>query len=180
MHVPTLTDGVVELGGFTPDDAEAHLAGEDEEHARRFGWHPSASTPESVRNAIDRWQADWGAGGPTCAFAARESTGKALVGGCELRLRGEEIAQLSYWVFPQHRRRGLGTRIVRLACDYAFGELGIERIEALVEPDNEASRGVVGTVGFVEEGLLRRRVRFGDERRDMALYSLLPHDLLID
>ncbi len=99
MRAPTLTDGVVELGGFTPDDAEAHLAGEDEEHARRFGWHPSSSTLDSVRNAIDRWQADWGAGGPTCAFAARESTGKALVGGCELRLRGRRPAGSSgQWV----------------------------------------------------------------------------------
>jgi RimJ/RimL family protein N-acetyltransferase len=174
--VPTLTDGVVVLDAFTLDDAAAHLAGEDEEHARRFGWFPRSSTPESVRNAVDRWQQEWRADGPTRALAARDATSSELVGGCELRLRGEEIAQLSYWVAPRHRRRGLATRIVRLVCEFAFRELGIERIEALVEPDNEASLGVVRAAGFVEEGVLRRRARFGDERRDMALYALLPSD----
>ena len=164
------------LDGFTAADAAAHLQGEDEEHARRFGWYPGSSTPESVGRAIGRWQDDWSGDGATRAFGAREATSRRLVGGCELRLRGEEIAQLSYWVFPRYRRRGLATRIVRLACLYAFAELGIERIEALVEPDNEASRRVVHAAGFVEEGLLRRRARFGDERRDMVLYALLPND----
>jgi RimJ/RimL family protein N-acetyltransferase len=176
VQVPTLTDGVVVLDALTLADAEAHLAGEDEEHARRFGWFPRSSTVETARNAIGRWQQEWNDDGPTRTLAARDATGKELIGGCELRLRGEELAQLSYWVFPAHRRRGFATRIVRLACEFAFNELGIQRVEALVEPDNEASRRVVRAVGFVEEGLLRRRARFGDERRDMVLYGLLPSD----
>jgi hypothetical protein len=56
VGVPTLTDGAVVLDAFTLDDADPHLAGEDEEHARRFGWFPRSSTPETVRSAIVRWQ----------------------------------------------------------------------------------------------------------------------------
>jgi hypothetical protein len=48
---PVITDGVVELGAHTMADLDAHLAGEDEETARRFGWWPRASTPETVRRA---------------------------------------------------------------------------------------------------------------------------------
>jgi hypothetical protein len=33
-------------------DASAHLAGEDEEQARRFGWYPARLTLEGVRRAI--------------------------------------------------------------------------------------------------------------------------------
>ena len=38
---PVLTDGVVRLNGFSLRDAAAHLAGEDDEQARRFGWYPN-------------------------------------------------------------------------------------------------------------------------------------------
>ena len=43
-----MTDGVGVLNGFTLDDAEAHLAGEDEEQARRFGWYPARLTLERL------------------------------------------------------------------------------------------------------------------------------------
>ena len=173
---PTLSDGVVALDGFTKDDVAAHGAGEDEEHARRFGWWPERSTEQTARDAIDEWREEWANDGWVRAFAARTSDERVLVGGCQLRLRGPDIAQLLYWVFPQHRRRGLASRIVRLACDYAFDELGMQRIEAIVEPDNDASHGVVRRVGFVREGLLRKRARYGDEMRDMVMYSFLPED----
>ncbi|HEX6524795.1 MAG TPA: hypothetical protein VF070_33045, partial [Streptosporangiaceae bacterium] len=41
---PALRDGVVFLDRYTDDDIHAHLAGEDEETARRFGWWPTTST----------------------------------------------------------------------------------------------------------------------------------------
>ena len=50
--VPTLTDGVVRLDGLTLEDVEAHLAGADEETARRLGWWPKTSTVETVSLAI--------------------------------------------------------------------------------------------------------------------------------
>lgn len=54
--VPQLTDGVVILDAYVLADVEAHIAGEDEEHARRFGWHPERSTARTARSAILRWQ----------------------------------------------------------------------------------------------------------------------------
>jgi RimJ/RimL family protein N-acetyltransferase len=90
---PSLTDGVVVLGGYTCTDIPAHLAGEDEETARRFGWWPEAT----VRAAFRRWAREWEADGPTRAFAARLASGGQLVGGCELRLRPDGTAEVSYW-----------------------------------------------------------------------------------
>jgi RimJ/RimL family protein N-acetyltransferase len=177
-ETPTLTDGVVVLDGFTADDAAAHLAGEDEEHARRFGWYPGRSTEESVRAAISEWQEAWRCDGETRAFATRDADSRELLGGCQLRLRAKRIGELSYWTHPTHRRQGVATRAVRLLCGFAFGELGVERLEAYVEPDNLASRRVVESVGFSEEGVARaRELTASGERRDMVVYSLLPPEL---
>jgi RimJ/RimL family protein N-acetyltransferase len=173
---PHLSDGTVRLDGFSLDDVDAHHAGEDEEQARRFGWYPDRSTREQVRAAIERWQEQWRTGGPTRALAARDATTGTLVGGCEVRLRADGRAEMSYWTFGPHRGRGFATRAARLACDYAFAELGVERVELYVEPDNASSRAVAAGAGFRQEGVLRRYGHFGAERRDMVLYARLRGD----
>jgi RimJ/RimL family protein N-acetyltransferase len=173
---PRLSDGVIALDRHTLADADAHLAGEDEEQARRFGWYPARSTPETVRRAIVKWQREWATGSATRVFAIRELETGALAGGCEVRVRDNALAEMSYWVFPAFRGRRYASRAVILACDWAFAELGVERMEIYVEPDNAASRSTALRAGFTEEGLLRARGRFGDERRDLVLYSRLPQD----
>jgi hypothetical protein len=57
-----ISDEVIELDRFTTADIPAHLAGEDEEQRRWFGF-PASSTEESVREAFRRWDLDWARGG---------------------------------------------------------------------------------------------------------------------
>jgi RimJ/RimL family protein N-acetyltransferase len=173
---PRLSDGVVVLDRHRLSDADAHLAGEDEEQARRFGWYPAASTRVGVRRAIRRWQRQWSSGGARRAFAIRDGQTGALAGGCEVRVGEDGLAEISYWVFPPFRGRGFARRAIGLACEWAFAELRVERMEIYVEPDNAASRSAALRAGFTEEGVLRARGRFGEERRDLVLYSRLPSD----
>jgi RimJ/RimL family protein N-acetyltransferase len=142
-----LTDGVVVLEPHTLDDVTAHLAGEDEEQARRFGWWPNRSTEATVRRAIESWIEEWRIGGPTRAFACRVDG--TLVGGCELRLH-DDRSEASYYVFPDHRRRGYATRLLRLLVDWA----PVRPVELHVEPDNLASLAVARNVGFRRVGEL--------------------------
>ncbi len=72
--VLTLTDGVIVLNGYTNDDIAAHLAGEDEETAHRFGWWPQISTEATVRAAFNCWARNCETGGPTRTFATRWAT----------------------------------------------------------------------------------------------------------
>jgi RimJ/RimL family protein N-acetyltransferase len=174
MRTPVLTDDRVVLDGFRLADWRAHLAGDDDEFARRFGWSPGDSTAEGVRAAIRRWQRGWQREGPVRAWAVRSSG--ELVGGCELRLRADAIAELSYWTLAGHRGRGYATRAVRLVCRHAFAEMGIVRIQAFVEPDNAASLAVARAAGFTAEGTLRRRAVLAGKRYDVVLLSRLVTD----
>jgi RimJ/RimL family protein N-acetyltransferase len=176
VNAPRLSDGVVVLDRHRLADADAHLAGEDEEQARRFGRDPAASTPVGVRRAIRRWQRQWSSGGARRAFAIRDGHTGALAGGCEVRVGEDDLAEMSYWVFPPFRGRGFARRAIGLACEWAFAELRVERMEIYVEPDNAASRSAALRAGFTEEGVLRARGRLGDERRDLVLYSRLSSD----
>ena len=145
--VPTLTDGVIVLNGYTSDDVAAHLAGEDEETARRFGWWPKISTEATVRDAFDCWADSWATAGPTRTFAAREAATGLLVGGCELRLARDGSAEVSYWTAAGQRRRGYATRALVLLLRYARS-IGVTQLESHVAEDNQASRRVAEKAGF--------------------------------
>jgi RimJ/RimL family protein N-acetyltransferase len=64
-----------------------------------------------------------------------------------------------------------------LLCAYAFDELGVQRVELWIDPDNKPSLGVAESVGFTREGLLRSFMPIRGVRRDMLMYSLLPGEL---
>jgi RimJ/RimL family protein N-acetyltransferase len=61
-------------------------------------------------------------------------------------------AALGYWLVPAARGRGLATAAARLLCRWGFEELGLERIELLVEPGNAPSRRVAERLGAVPDG----------------------------
>jgi ribosomal-protein-alanine N-acetyltransferase len=80
------------------------------------------------------------------------------------------------WVAPGARGRGLGRRALRLAAQWAFGALGLERVALLTDPDNGAMLGAARGAGFTFEGVLRSYAVEGAQRRDFASLSLLPGD----
>jgi RimJ/RimL family protein N-acetyltransferase len=150
---PTLHDGVVTLNTHTGADVDDLLAGEDDEHARRFGWYPGRSTRTSAAQSIRRWRREWRVSGTTRGFAVRESTSGQLAGGCELRVLEDAAAAISYWIFPQFRGRGYACRAVELATSWATADLGIRRFVLEIEPDNLASLGVARHARFSETGI---------------------------
>jgi RimJ/RimL family protein N-acetyltransferase len=146
----SLSDGAVILDGYEMADAEAHLLGEDDEMLRRFE-APHRATLETTQAAIRHWMDARAAGGPMFAYALRQPS-RSLVGGCELRLLERRRANVSYWVFPQYRNRGYGTRALTLLCDSAAKIYNDVQFEARIEPDNIASRRVAEKAGFINSG----------------------------
>lgn len=95
--VPELRGERILLNAHADEEAAAHAAGEDEETARRFGWWPARSTEETVRAAYANWARNWRDDGSTRAFAARDPETGTLAGGCELLMRPDGTADVSYW-----------------------------------------------------------------------------------
>ena len=152
-HAPVLSDDVVVVDCLSLADAYSHWAGEDNEHARRFGWYPRRSTLDGVRKFIVESQRQWREGGPRRSLAIRMADARTLVGGCETRLQPDSTAHVSWWIFPEYRRQGLAIRGVRLMLQYFSKTVGVSKFVALIEPDNHASRAVARNTGFIESGL---------------------------
>jgi RimJ/RimL family protein N-acetyltransferase len=73
--------------------------------------------------------------------------------------RQRRTVELGYVVAPEARGRGVARRALELMTEWAFAELGVERVELRIATDNPASRRVAERVGYVRERVLRS-VRF--------------------
>jgi [ribosomal protein S5]-alanine N-acetyltransferase len=72
--------------------------------------------------------------------------------------------------------RGLATGAVGEILAYAFGNLGLHRVEAATLVDNVPSHRVLEKNGFEQIGLARRFLRINDEWRDFLLFQRLADD----
>jgi RimJ/RimL family protein N-acetyltransferase len=79
-EAPELRGDRIVLAAHADGDVAAHVAGEDEETARRFGWRPKRSTEETVRAAYAGWARNWRDNGPVRAFAARDPDTATSIG----------------------------------------------------------------------------------------------------
>lgn len=85
-------------------------------------------------------------------------------------------AMVSFWVAPPARGRGVAINALGLISGWAFGQLGLMRLEMFIEPENTSSQRVAERCGYVREGLLRSRWVKAGQRRDSVVYGLLPSD----
>jgi len=84
---------------------------------------------------------------------------------------------VGYWVRAGQTRRGIATAAVTEVARFAFGELGLVRLEIVTQTDNFASRGVAEKSGARFECLARNRVVVNGHAQDGLLFSLIPEDL---
>lgn len=92
--------------------------------------------------------------------------------------RDVNAAEIGYRVNETLWGRGIAGRIVRALTGYLFREIGLNRIQATVLPENIRSKKVLLKNGFTKEGLLRQ-VSFWKGRGivDLEMYSLLKTDV---
>ena len=156
MGWPRLTDGRLVVRPFEPDDAPAVQAACDDPDVAH--WIYGLPAPYGVADA------EWFVADSRRRLAAEERarlavTGAAtgeLLGSVSLdRFAGRQAAEVGYWIKREARRRGVALGAARLIVDWAFAELGIERLELLTYPGNEASQALAGRLGFTRECLLR-------------------------
>jgi RimJ/RimL family protein N-acetyltransferase len=85
---------------------------------------------------------------------------------------GYHTTELGYWIAKEARSKGIGAAAVRLITDYGFTTMGFRRIEALVDPENLASRSLLLSAGYSLEGIMRNKVTRRDgEQKDMDLFA---------
>ena len=125
-----------------------------------------ARNGEALRYTI-RWLAD---------NDRRDAEILGLVSLTGIRRGVHQSAELGFSLDQTVTGKGVMFEAVRAVCRHAFAFLGLHRVEAYVQPDNERSRRLLDRSGFQNEGLMRGALQINGAWRDHRLYARLSTD----
>jgi ribosomal-protein-alanine N-acetyltransferase len=90
----------------------------------------------------------------------------------EIVRRAFQSAYIGYGGVAGLEGRGYMTEGMGLVLDYAFGELGLHRLEANIQPANTASIALVRRCGFVREGFSEKYLKIDGDWRDHERWAI--------
>ncbi len=103
---------------------------------------------------------------------------RRVIGECSLFGFVEQCcrAELGYALAAEAWGHGFMHEALTALLGFGFAELGLNRVEADIDPRNEGSARTLERLGFVKEGHLRERWIVAGEVSDSSLYGLLRAD----
>lgn len=126
---------------------------------------------------LEKMLLDWNDGIENFCFAVRtadETIGLINIDGLDWPNSHAEVGIAL--ASPAARGKGYALEALMLLVDFAFKELGLNRLWARIIADNEASQRLFAKAGFVHEGIMRRHVLRGGCFRDMHIYGIISNN----
>jgi ribosomal-protein-alanine N-acetyltransferase len=145
-------------------------------------WGADALTETMYQRRVRRQQAEWRAD-EAYHFHVFEQRFGRIVGGIGLTNVHRGVAMtgsLGYWAGEPYARKGYTSDAVRTVLRFAFGQLGLHRVEAACVPDNDPSRCLLEKVGFLREGYARAYLKIAGQWRDHLTFAILDTDPIHD
>jgi RimJ/RimL family protein N-acetyltransferase len=175
-ELPTLTARLVTLREATPADLGPLVDLLSIADAGRFGIE-EPSIEEGVQALLERCARDR-ASGVSFTYVVMLTATRTLVGLAQVRRLDPafEAAEWEMTLAPSVRGTGVFLEAARLIGSLAFGSVGAYRLEARVVVQNGRAHGALRKLGAVQEGVLRRAARRGDDYFDQVLWSVLKED----
>ena len=143
-------------------------------------WEPRPPAGQSVFGpaAFDRYFKSSRAAGSDRLLICRVEDGSILgqigIGGI---LRGAfRSCFMGYWIGEPFARQGYATEAVRLMLGRIFGDLGLHRVEANIQPNNAASIALIKRCGFRLEGYSPRYLQIAGRWRDHERWAMTIED----
>ena len=167
------------LRPLLPADAPAVYAMHADPVTLRHWSTPPWADPALADELIARDLAAMAAGDYIRLGLQRQSDGR-LIGLCTLFAfyLPSRRCEIGYILARDSWGQGCMHEALLVLLDYGFGMLGLNRIEADIDPRNTGSQRTLNRLGFQREGLLRERWIVAGEVSDTALHGLLRRDWL--
>jgi RimJ/RimL family protein N-acetyltransferase len=144
--------------------------------ASRFGIQESA-LDIGVARLIERGPVER-ANGVSFTYVITLPGARTIVGLAQVRRLDPpfEAAECEMTLAPSVRGTGVFVDAARLIGSFAFDPVGVCRLESRVMVQNGRANGALRKLGAVQEGVLRRSLRRGDEYFDQVLWAVSRED----
>ncbi len=171
--LPTLDTAQLKLRKITPADVAAiHEYASDPEVTSRTTWdvhHSLEDTRQYVNTLLQRQEL-----GLAAIWAITEKAGDGrMIGECGFRSISPENGRAEL-VFVLNRKfwgKGYMSEATHAVLKYAYGPMGLNRVEALVDGEDTATMRVLKRNEMRLEGTMRQAVRVRGAYRDAKLFA---------
>lgn len=99
-----------------------------------------------------------------------------IIGSCGFSYGTSFHAEMGYELAKAHWRKGYMTEALTSIIDFGFKNLELNRIQALVMIENQASIKLLKKLNFTQEGVLREYGYWKDRFHDLKLFSFLKKE----
>ncbi len=168
----------IRLDLLRPDDVDALLTIQSDPDVVRYLLY-EARSPERVAEVLERDAAATRLAekGDYIQPALRAADG-SLLGTMYLTLAGPDdvTGEIGWLLAPRAQGHGYATEAARLLLDLAFGELGLHRVFAELDPRNAASIAVCTRLGMRHEGHFVEHMWLKGEWTDTGHYAILDRE----
>ena len=177
FEFPTLETERLSLRAMGPEDVDFvfHHFG-DEAVSRYLKDAPPVTAREEAQAIIDAFAP--GSGRPQNRWMLVQRSDGRPIGtvGYHHWYRSYHRAEVGYDLTPSAWGKGLMREALTAVIEFGLGPMGLNRIEAVVHPENAASLGLLVRLHFQREGLLRDLFYMDGVYYDHVLLSLLKRE----
>ncbi|RXZ00191.1 GNAT family N-acetyltransferase [Fictibacillus sp. S7] len=158
------------------DAQDLHEVYSDSEVVKYWGAIPFESI-EQTASLIQDFQNGFSSGA-TIRWGIAEKTSGRVIGTCGFHnwAKKKRRAEVGYEIRRSEWRKGVMSEVLGVILPYGFHTMELNRIGALIHPDNLGSAKLAEKLGFQAEGQLRDYQFVDGEFQDLVMYSLLKKD----
>lgn len=178
-HFPHIVTKEIALRKIVPSDADALF--EIYSNEKLFIYAPVTikKNKNTVANMIGHFERDFNKKKMITLGVVLNSNPDYVVGVAEMFSYNSKINMITigYRINERFWGKGLATKTVAAMADYLLNDVGINRIQGFVMPENEVSQKVLLKNNFVKEGIIRQGDFWkGKGVLDLVLFSKLRAD----
>ena len=171
---PVLTTDRLVLRPLTPGDAPALFSIFSDPDVVRYWsaepWTDISFAETAIARALEGYRDE-----SDIRFAIELAATAQLIGTVNLHhfFNQNNRCELGYALGSAHWGKGYAYEALGAALEHGFREVGLNRVEADIDPRNAASARLLEKLGFRKEGYMPQRWRVYGEYADTVFYGLL-------
>jgi len=178
MHIfPTLETERLILREITSTDLNSLFDFLSREDVTQFYGMDALTNSSQVLDLINLFKENFQAQRGFRWGIALKENGK-LIGTCGFNVfvARNNRSEIGYELHPDYWRKGYVKEAISTIISYGFEKLNLNRIGAIVYPENIPSISLLTNLGFSNEGLLRKYIVQGNTAHDTFVLSILKEE----
>ncbi|XJZ28075.1 GNAT family N-acetyltransferase [Bacillota bacterium Lsc_1132] len=171
-------DQEIELKLFQLQDSLKlfELVNENRDHLRKWlPWVDTMDSPFQYEAVIPIWLRQFAENNGFNAGILYQGVLVGSIGLLQIDWHNSQTS-IGYYLAKHVEGHGIMTRSVQALLNYAFEDLGLNRVEIRCGEKNRKSRAIPERLGFVKEGKIRDGEQLPSGFHDIILYSMLARE----